>query len=82
MEGNDKFVKDQVEPANPPFGCSHNPMSQKRCWTTKKNRENWINIFIFPFKAMAIMASYLIFIHMNVKEFKPKIHLMKSKFKF
>jgi hypothetical protein len=28
------------------------------------------------------MASYLILIHMNVKEFKPKIHLMKFKFKF
>jgi hypothetical protein len=25
---------------------------------------------------MAIMASYYFFIHMNVKEFKPKIHLM------
>jgi hypothetical protein len=82
VEGNDRFVKDQDEHADPPFGCSHNPMSQKGCWTTKKNSENWINIYIFPFKAMEIMASYLILIHMNVKEFKPKIHLMKFKFKF
>jgi hypothetical protein len=32
--------------------------------------------YVLPFKTMAIMASF-IFIHMNVKEFKPKIHLMK-----
>jgi hypothetical protein len=34
------------------------------------------NIYIFSFKTMAIMASCL-FIHMNVNEFKQKIHLMK-----
>ncbi len=28
------------------------------------------------------MTSFYVFIHMNVKEFKPKIHLMKFKFKF
>jgi hypothetical protein len=36
-----------------------------------------IYIYVFPFKAMAIMVSYYFFIRMNVKEFKPKIHLMK-----
>ncbi len=43
----------------------------------KKNQnQNWINIYVFPFKAMSIMGTYF-FIHMNFKEFKPKIHLMK-----
>jgi hypothetical protein len=50
---------------------------QKMHWTTKKNNQNWINIYVLPFKAMAILASYCLFIHMNVKELKPKIHLMK-----
>jgi hypothetical protein len=44
---------------------------------TKKNSQNLINIYVFPFKAMVIMASYCFFVHLNVKEFKPKIHLMK-----
>ncbi len=39
--------------------------------------QNWINIYVLPFKAMAIMVSCCFFIHMNGKEFKPKIHLMK-----
>jgi hypothetical protein len=52
-------------------------MNQKGCQIAKKNNQNWINIYVLPFKAMAIMASYCFFIHMNVKEFKPKIHLMK-----
>jgi hypothetical protein len=55
-------------------------MSQKGCETAKKNNQNWINIYVFPFKAMTIMAimtSFLFFIHMDVKEFKPKIHLIK-----
>jgi len=52
-------------------------MSQKGCQIAKKNNQNWINIFVLPFKAMAILASYYFFIHLNVKEFKPKIHLMK-----
>ncbi len=58
-------------------GCSHNPTNQKGHWTTKKNNQNWINMYVLPFKAMAIMANYCFFIHINVKEFKPKIHLMK-----
>jgi len=52
-------------------------MSQKRHRTTKKNNQNPINNCVLPFKAMAIMASYYFSIHMNIKEFKPKIHLMK-----
>jgi hypothetical protein len=52
-------------------------MSQKGRQITKKKNQNWINIYVFPFKAIAIMASYCFFIHMNVKESKPKIHLMK-----
>jgi hypothetical protein len=52
-------------------------MSQKGYGTTKKNNQNWINIHVLPFKAMVIMASCCFIIHMNVKEFKPKIHLMK-----
>jgi hypothetical protein len=31
----------------------------------------------FVIKAMAIMTSYYFFLDVNVKEFKPKIHLMK-----
>jgi len=58
-------------------GCNYNPMSQKRHRTTKKNNQNPINNCVLPFKAMAIMASYYFSIHMNIKEFKPKIHLMK-----
>jgi hypothetical protein len=47
----------------------------KKNQTAKKNNRNLINIFVLPFKAMAIMASFFFLIHMNVKEFKPKIHL-------
>jgi len=36
----------------------------------------WINIYVLPIKAMAIMVSFFFFIHMNVKEFKPQNHLM------
>jgi hypothetical protein len=43
--------------------------AKKRCWTIKKN-QNWINIYILPFKAMAIMANYCFFIHMNVNMVK------------
>jgi hypothetical protein len=57
--------------------CSHNPTNQKGCQTTKKNSQNLINIYVLPFKAMVVMANYCFSIHMNVKEFKPKIHLMK-----
>jgi len=60
------------------WNCSHNQTSQKRHQTTRKNNQNWRNIYpILPFKTMAIMASCSFFIHMNVKEFKPKIHLIK-----
>jgi hypothetical protein len=52
-------------------------MNQKDNWNTKKKNQNWINIYVLPFKAMAIMASYCFFIDMNVKELKPKLHLMK-----
>jgi hypothetical protein len=37
-------------------GCSHNPTIQKGCWITKKNNQNWINIYVLPFKAM--VANY------------------------
>jgi uncharacterized protein (DUF39 family) len=43
----------------------------------EKNNQNWKNIDVLPFKTIAIMASYSFFIHMNVKEFKPKIHQIK-----
>jgi hypothetical protein len=36
----------------------------------------------YQLKPMEIMASFSFLIHMNVKEFKPKIHLIKIKFKF
>jgi len=46
--------------------------AKKKCWTAKKNSQNLINIYVLPFTAMEIMASYYFFIHKNVKEFKPK----------
>jgi hypothetical protein len=42
-----------------------------------KNNQDWENIYVLPFKTMAIITSWSFFIHMNVKEFKPKIHLIK-----
>jgi hypothetical protein len=42
-----------------------------------KNSQDWRNIYVLPFKTMAIMVSWSFLIHMNVKEFKPKIHLTK-----
>jgi hypothetical protein len=48
-------------------------MSQKGCRTTKKINQNWINIYVLPFTAMAIMANYYFFILMNVKEIKNPI---------
>jgi hypothetical protein len=59
------------------IGSSHNPTNQKGCWISKKNSEILINIYVLLFKAMAIMANYCFFIHMNVKKFKQKIHWMK-----
>ncbi len=61
-----------------PNGCSHNKMSQKGCQMAKKNSENCRNIYVLPFKTVAIMASCSFFIHMNVKEIKPKVHLIKN----
>jgi hypothetical protein len=58
-------------------GCNHSAMSQKGHRTAKKNSQNWTNIYVLPFKVMEIVASYYFFIHMNVKEFKQKIHLVK-----
>ncbi len=52
-------------------------MNQKGCQIAKKNNKNWINIYVLSFKAMTIRDSCYFFIQMNVKEFKPKIHLMK-----
>jgi hypothetical protein len=52
-------------------------MSQKGNWNAKENIQNLIYIYVLPIKAMTIMASYCFSIHMNVKEFKSKIHLMK-----
>ncbi len=43
----------------------------------KKNNQNWKNIYVLQFKTMTIMANCSFFIHMNVKEFKTKIHLIK-----
>jgi hypothetical protein len=42
-----------------------------------KNNQDWRNINVLPFKTMEITASWSFFIHMNVKEFKQKIHLIK-----
>jgi hypothetical protein len=51
--------------------------AKKDVGSHKKDNQNWINIDVLPFKPMAIMVSYCFFIHMNVKDFKPKLHLMK-----
>jgi hypothetical protein len=40
------------------LGCSHNPLNQKGHLTLKKNSQHLINIYVLPFKAIAIMASY------------------------
>jgi hypothetical protein len=37
-------------------------MSQKGHLTTQKKSQNWINIYVLPFKAMAIMVDYSFFI--------------------
>jgi hypothetical protein len=34
-------------------------------------------VYVFPFGTMAIMAICSIFIHMDAKKFKPKIHLFE-----
>ncbi len=43
-----------------------------------KNSQDWRNTYVLPFKTMAIMTSCSFLIHMNVKELKPKINLIKS----
>jgi hypothetical protein len=58
------------------YGCIHNPTSQKGRQTIETNNQNWKNIYVLPFKTMEIMASFFLFIHMNVKKFKPKIYLI------
>jgi hypothetical protein len=60
------------------FGCNHNPINQKGVKSKKNKIQNWINIYVLPFKAMAIMEFFCFFIQINVKKFKPKIHLMKN----
>jgi hypothetical protein len=52
-------------------------MNQEGHEKTKKNNQSWRNIYVLPFKTMVLIASCSFFIHMNVKEFKPKIHLIK-----
>jgi len=51
---------------------NHNPTNQKGRQNTKNVFKKWINIYVLPFKAMAIMASYCFFSHMNVKDLKKK----------
>jgi hypothetical protein len=51
-------------------GCNRNKMSQKGCKMGLKNNQDRKNIYVVPFKTMAIMASWYFLIHMNVKEFK------------
>jgi hypothetical protein len=57
-------------PTKVKVGCTHNPTSQKGHQIAEKNSQNQINIYVLSFKAMAIMATYWFFIHMNIKEFK------------
>jgi hypothetical protein len=45
-------------------------MNQKGCKMGFKNNQNRKNIYVIPFKTMAIMGSWSFLIHMNVKEFK------------
>jgi hypothetical protein len=44
-----------------PNSYNHNPTSQKGHRIAKKTNQNWINIYVSPFKAMAIMASCCFF---------------------
>jgi len=77
LESLPKECKDTFKDLLKAMGYNHNPTSQKGCWTTKRKNQILINIYVFPFKAMVIMENYYFFIQMNVKEFKPKIHLIK-----
>jgi hypothetical protein len=40
----------------------------------RKNSHKWTNIYVLPFKIMAIMASCCFFIHINLKNSKQEIH--------
>jgi hypothetical protein len=52
-------------------------MNQKG-WTMMKNKNLHLkNVYVLPFKTIAIIASCSVFIHMNIKKFKPKIKLIK-----
>jgi hypothetical protein len=57
--------------------CSHNKTSKKGCQMGPKNNQDQKDIYVLPFKTMAIMESCSFLIHINVKEFKPKIHSIK-----
>jgi hypothetical protein len=49
----------------------------KNMLDNKEKCQNWKNVYVLPIKTMVIMASYYYFTHVNVKEFKLKIHLIK-----
>ncbi len=64
------------------YGCSHNPMSQKGCWTTKKNSQNWINIYVLPFKPMQSWQVVFLFIIWMLRNSNQKSIWWNFKFKF
>jgi hypothetical protein len=45
----------------------------------KENSQNWRNIYVLPFKTMAIMASCFFFKYMNVKVAERLIKTIKHK---
>jgi hypothetical protein len=47
------------------IGVQSQSNEPKRALDCKKNSQNLINIYVFPFKAMEIMASYCLFITKN-----------------
>jgi hypothetical protein len=52
-------------------------MSQQGRQMGPKKNQDWRNIYVLSLKTMAIIASWSFLIHMNVNEFKSKIHLKK-----
>jgi hypothetical protein len=38
-------------------GCTHNKMNQKGCYMGPKINQDWRNIYVLPFKTMAIIAN-------------------------
>jgi len=52
-------------------------MSQKECQTTMKNNQIGKNIYVYHLKLPWQSWRVVVFIQINVKEFKPKIHLIK-----